>query len=99
MTERKRLIKQLDRKMSEYVRLRDKKCVICGKKGGLQGGHLITRGAYSVRWSEANVFAQCRGCNLLHEYRPYIFQNWYNKTFGVDVHAKLIAQANTIKKW
>ena len=99
MTERKKLVKKLDKIFSEYIRARDKRCVICGTTKNLQAGHLITRAVYATRWDENNVFAQCRSCNYTHEYRPEIFTSWYIEKFGVEKYVDLNIKAQKIVKY
>ena len=99
MTTRKRLINQLDRVFSRYIRLRDGACVICGSRENLNAGHIITRSVYSVRWDEENVWAQCRGCNFLHEHRPEIFITWFINRFGRKKWEALLRRSRTLKKW
>jgi hypothetical protein len=99
MTKRKKLVSKLDKVFSLYIRKRDKKCVCCGKTENLQNGHLITRAKYSVRWSELNCHCQCRGCNMLHEFQPHIFINWFLKKYGLKKFQYLILESNQIKKF
>lgn len=70
---RKKLVKDLDRVFSLYIRNRDGwKCVTCGKtdRSVLQCGHLFSRISYSTRWDERNAYCQCSGCNFRHEHDP-----------------------------
>lgn len=97
-SDRKKLEDRADRAMSLYVRRRDRRCVLCGSEYKLQAGHVLTRGAKSVRWDERNVFCQCRNCNLRHEYHPEIYYEWYINRFGAKQFEELIRDANTPKK-
>lgn len=99
MTKRKKLVSKLDKVFSLYIRNRDKKCVTCGKTEGLTNGHLITRAKYSVRWSEVNSNCQCRGCNMLHEYQPERYTNWFLNKYGLKKYQSLILESNKIKKY
>ena len=71
-SERKKLVKELDRVFSLYIRKRDNyKCVVCGLQKPqvvIQCGHLFSRKSMSTRWDELNAYAQCSGCNLIHNY-------------------------------
>jgi len=84
--ERKKLVKKLDKVFGDYIKERDgNKCVICNmpkEAVRIDPGHLITRASFATRWDEENCFAQCRGCNLTHEYRPEIMTNWFIQKFG-----------------
>jgi hypothetical protein len=84
-TERKKLIKKLDKVFGDYIKKRDNyTCVLCGSKERVQCGHLLTRAAYSTRWDEEGCFAQCFKCNYTHEFRPYPFYQWFIKKFGQE---------------
>lgn len=91
---RKGLVKALDTVVSLIVRLRDKRCVVCGSKEDLTCGHLITRSKYKVRWNLKNCHAQCRGCNLSHEYNPHPFTQWFISVFGFQDYKDLIRESN-----
>lgn len=96
---RKKLIKELDRVFSLYIRKRDGRCVVCGKTENLQCGHLFSRVAYSTRWDVGNCFAQCSGCNLRHEHDAWPFQRWYIKKFGQDHLEALHQRYRSIRKY
>ena len=87
---RKKLIKKLDRIVSETVKLRDECCVICGSKKQLGAGHVFSRNHYSTRWDLANVFCQCWSCNFRHRVKdPMPYYNWYIEKFGWKKMQKL----------
>ena len=81
-SDRQKAVAYADKWMSQYIRLRDKRCYICGSRENLQCGHLITRSKYSTRWDESNCRAQCRSCNLRHEYQPEIFTSLWIQENG-----------------
>lgn len=86
------LEEKLDRKVSQYIIARDKKCVICESTQNLENGHLFTRAAHSVRWDitpDGNCHAQCHMCNIRHEVNPDVYQFWYIKKFGADAYSEL----------
>lgn len=83
---RKKLVKELDNVFSLFIRARDKRCVVCGTKNKLTCGHLFSRVAYSTRWHELNSHAQCRGCNMRHEYDFYPYQRWFVGQFGEGLY-------------
>lgn len=99
MTKRKKLISKLDKVFSEYIRKRDKRCITCGHTEQLTNSHLITRSKYSVRWSELNCHCQCRGCNMLHEFQPEHYTNWFIKKYGLKKYQNLILESNQTKKF
>lgn len=93
---RKSLRAKLDKLVSEIVRLRDGKCVLCGSTFHLQCGHLFTRTNLSTRWDLGNCFAQCAGCNIRHEHDPWPFYKWYIGRYGQEAFDKLYEKHKTI---
>lgn len=79
---KKTLVKKADQLLSLYVRLRDKRCVTCGKTGNLTCGHLFSRSHYSTRWDLKNVYTQCWGCNFKHEHDPYPLTRYATLVWG-----------------
>jgi hypothetical protein len=101
-SKRKTLIKKLDTIVSQYVRIRDKRCVICGSSAKLTSGHLWSRIAYSTRWDaspKGNCWCNCWGCNYKHEFDPYPFQEWYRNKFGEKAYNELHRKFNTPVKY
>ena len=96
---RKGLVHKLDIVFSQYIRKRDKRCVVCGKRDSLTCGHLFSRIAYSTRWDEGNAFGQCAGCNLRHEYDAYPFTRWFISKFSQDRWDDLHHKYSTIRKF
>jgi len=91
---------QVDREHSVYIRKRDKCCVVCGGDYRLECGHLFTRGALSTRWDteeDGNCHAQCHDCNMMHEWDPSPFVNWYIQQFGEDAYDRLLRRHNTVQ--
>jgi hypothetical protein len=97
-SDRKKLVAELDRVFSLYIRARDKACVLCNSVERLQCGHLFTRSSYSTRWDENNAFAQCSKHNYLHELKPYPFYHWYMEKFGKDKLDNLYLKHLQVKK-
>ena len=96
---RKKLVVELDRVFSLYIRRRDGRCVLCEKVEGLTCGHLLTRTAFSTRWDVDNCFGQCAGCNLRHEHKPEYFTQWYINKFSLRKYNELIERHHKIKKF
>lgn len=88
-TSRKNLVRTLDKVVSDYIRTRDGRCVVCGTTENLTNGHLFSRVAYSTRWEELNCHAQCYGCNLRHEHDFYPYQNYFVKRYGQKAYEDL----------
>jgi len=96
---RKRIVQNLDREVSKYVRARDGACVVCGSVDQLTNGHLFSRIAYSTRWDLLNCHAQCWGCNYSHEYDFYPFQRWFISKFGQEGFDELYSRFKTPRKF
>jgi hypothetical protein len=84
--------------MSLYIRTRDRACVLCGKTD-IQNGHLITRGCFSTRWEEINCHAQCKGCNMYHEFNPHRYINWFITKYGLKTYQDLVIKSNQLRKF
>jgi len=97
---RKTLVKKADKAFSNYIKARDGyRCVVCGSTNRVAAGHLLSRVAYSTRWDETQVFAQCSSCNFLHEQNPGPFTAWYLKKFGADKYLDLEQRYRLTRKW
>jgi hypothetical protein len=96
-TKRARLEKQIDDIFSLYIRTRDNyRCICCSANENIQViqcGHLITRSRRAVRWDEKNADAQCRPCNLIHEYNPEIYTKLWIKKRGLKAYNKLVEKS------
>jgi len=100
MTERKKLVKNLDKAFGDFIKARDNyTCVLCGSKERIQCGHLFTRASYSTRWNELNAHAQCASCNMRHEYDFFPFQNWFVKKFSQQNYEDLYFQHKQVVKY
>lgn len=100
MTNRKSLVRQADKAFGDYIKERDNHvCVTCGAEDHMDCGHLFTRAAYSTRWAEQNAFAQCRGCNLRHEYDPGPLTIYFLRMFGKDAYENLHRVHKTTVKY
>jgi 5-methylcytosine-specific restriction endonuclease McrA len=102
-SERQKLVDKLDKIFSLYIRNRDGyRCVLCGRTKEIvpiDAGHLLSRVSHSVRWDEQNVFAQCRDCNLTHEYHAENFTMWFLNKFGKDQYERLYAKSKKPTKF
>ena len=83
-SERKKLIKTLDRLVSQIVVLRDKECVTCGSDVLVHCGHFHSRQHFATRWDLENCHAQCDPCNLRHEHDPYPYTRFMLKKYGAQ---------------
>lgn len=99
-----------DKMFSRYIRLRDRRCVRCGRRGendkkgdsikGLQCSHFFGRGKESTRFDPDNCDALCFGCHRywgsddFESYRTFKIKQLGKKGFD-----RLVARANTpVKK-
>ena len=98
---RSKLIKKLDIVFSQYIRLKEADhhgmvtCFTCGKHGGMQAGHFMSRKHYSSRWLEDNVKVQCISCNLYQQGNQYLF----SVRLGKELSEELYLQSKTIVKF
>ena len=105
-TDRQKIVVKLDKIVSEIVRARDKKCVVCGRghrdEPGkrLGSGHVFSRKAYSTRWDitpAGNVHAQCWPCNRKHVFDSYPYFEWYRHKFSQKNFEELRVRFKTVK--
>ena len=116
-----KLKKELDSLCSKYVRLRDDyTCVVCGIRNPVwtmgdptsaSCGHIITRGAGSLRFDvrpDGNLHTQCSRCNSIHggknfrirqnaDQWPYV--KWYIDKFGMDRWEQLREEGKQDGHW
>ena len=94
---------ECDDLISEIVRLRDKRCMICpiGQQRSplLQCGHYISRKFYSVRFDLDNCNAQCQYCNSYHRFNTFPYDDWIIKNKGLDKWRWLHQQARVTKQY
>ena len=84
----------------EYVLLRDKKCLKCGRVDHLHASHIYPRGKYpKMQFMHENVKALCHYHHLhwWHKH-PIEAREWAEETLGVERLSLLKKRANTIDK-
>ena len=99
---RKTLVRNLDKSVSEYIRNRDKWCVLCGSTERLGCGHIFTRKNYSTRWDishDGNCHAQCWSCNYSHGSDQWPYFEWYIDKFGQEKFDELRRRHKTVQKF
>lgn len=101
-SERAKLYDKIHKVIRDIRLEQEKVCVTCGEDGSnscLQLGHLITRGANSVRFDFRNLHITCKKCNYIHEYRPEIYTNYFIKTYGAEEYDALVRDSKQLKQW
>lgn len=64
-----------------------------------QPGHIISRGRVAVRWDLYNVHKQDANDNLLHEFYPEVYTDWFIQNFGVERYEKMVDESRVITKY
>ena len=92
--------KKLHLLVRQYVILRDKCCLRCGKSDRLHASHIYPRGKYpKMQFNLENVKVLCVGCHLYWWHKhPIEAREWAEKTLGEPLLNRLKKQANTINK-
>lgn len=91
---------KLHKLLREYVLLRDRKCLKCGKTSILHASHIYPRGKYpKMQFMTENVKALCTGCHLYWWHKhPIEAREWAEKALGGARLTLLKKRANTIDK-
>ena len=92
--------KKLHSLVREFVMLRDKRCLKCGKSDRLHASHIYPRGKYpKMQFNLENVKALCVGCHLYWWHKhPIDAREWAENTLGKALLRRLKKQSNTINK-
>tara|TARA_R110002167_G_scaffold117312_1_gene293210 strand:+ start:108 stop:467 length:360 start_codon:yes stop_codon:yes gene_type:complete len=91
---------KLNKLVREFVLLRDKCCLRCGKTTALQASHIYPKGKFpKMQFNTENVKILCLGCHLYWWHKhPIEAKEWAQKTLGGVRLNKLKKQSNTINK-
>jgi len=82
-SERTLLEAELDKVCSEYVRLRDGKCVTCGKTRELTCSHFVKRSNQFLRYdTHYNLNCQCKWCNEAHNSDETAYTEYLKRKIG-----------------
>lgn len=99
----RQLKKKADKVFSEYIRKRDRgRCYTCGKRGHwkeMQCGHYVRRSCMSLRYDEANAFAQCVRCNIFMSGNYETFALNLLNDFGKERLGYLDKKKKELKQW
>lgn len=104
---RKKLIRELDKVFSKFIRLRDSnrlgygKCITCGRIGHwktMDCGHYIKRQHMTTRYDEKNCNMQCKRCNAFEQGANQVYKLKIDQKFGKGtsdwLELKQYAQSN-----
>jgi len=109
-SKRKKLIEQLDRIFSRWVRLSEADdngyvaCCTCGTVRHwkeVDAGHWISRGVMAVRWEEWNVWPQCKSCNMPERGggMPFEYRDFLIAKYGTRRVNRLAERRHEIHQW
>jgi len=87
-----------DKWFSDAVRLRDGRCLECGKTETLECAHIHGRRKKSVRWSMDNAVTLCHYHHRHFTEQPIEFYHWLNDVLGEGHMALLHEKANQVMK-
>lgn len=100
-------IDKADKVFSQYIRLRDGKCLRCLKsvelnsKGfpvSLQASHFQGRGKENTRFDEDNVCALCHGCHMYFTANPAEHYVWQVERLGQEKVNEIVLWSNQYVK-
>lgn len=91
---------KLHKLVREYVILRDKCCLRCGKTHILHASHIYPRGKYrKMQYDTDNVKVLCLGCHLYWWHKhPIEASEWLETAIDKNRLNRLKKKANTINK-
>ena len=91
---------KLNKLVREFIILRDKRCLRCGKTNNLHASHIYPKGKYrKMQFDVNNVKALCLGCHLYWWHKnPIEAKEWAEKALGKKRLNDLKKQANSINK-
>lgn len=75
------------------------RCVTCDKPvpcDRANGGHMIPRSCYPLRWDKKNVHCQCVHCNLYKNGAYLEYSQWFINKYGQKTFDQYV---NTYKSW
>lgn len=64
-----------------------------------QPGHIISRAKIAVRWDLFNVHKQDANDNLLHEYYPEVYTQWFISNFTPLEYQRMVNDSRVITKY
>lgn len=106
--ERAKVIEQLDKVFSEYIRRRYAddhgfvQCYTCGATKHwkeMHAGHFQSRSKYATRWNETNVQVQCVSCNIFKAGEQFKFGIHLDQEHGEGTAEEMMYLANQSGKF
>lgn len=114
-TDRQKIVIRLDNLVREIVFMRDEfparlvysvkntemidNPELLNHRGVDQPGHIISRGRIATRWGLNNVHKQDSNDNLLHNFYPEVYNQWYTRNFGIPAWNVLVNDSRVITKY
>lgn len=60
-----------------------------GCSDNITAGHVFSRAIRELKWDERNCYPQCEACNKMHQYYPFVFQDWLKQKIGLEEYESL----------
>ena len=95
---RRWLIRELDVEVARVVRRRDRRCVTCGTRQGLQCSHFFSRRYLAIRFDLRNCNAMCARCNRRHNSDSSPYLAYVLERYGPEVVAELDQLRGSLQK-
>lgn len=48
----------------------------------ITAGHVFSRAIKELKWDTRNCYPQCDACNNMHQYYPFVFEDWCKQKLG-----------------
>lgn len=96
-TPRAKLIKKLDKLVSEIVRSKGL-CERCGKEDTLACAHIFSRRNLRIRWTLSNLLCLCYRCHIHWAHKePIQFTRWVTTFRDIDELEKILQDNRPMK--
>ena len=87
------VVRRLRIKFAKLIKLRDQKCVRCGREdGSLQASHIFPKGSYpSMQFLPENAKLLCYQCHAIFWHlNPILATGWIKKYLGMEQYRLLV---------
>jgi hypothetical protein len=94
------LKKSLDNFWSATIKSRDRQCVVCGKRDGLNAHHIFSRSKTATRFDLDNGITFCKGHHYfgIHKWNQKYTMEYVIPKLGQEKYNELYRKSNTIQK-